>query len=57
MHELSRRLGMARSTVREALKRAESAGLSWAPPDGMNDDALEAALYANRRSKLGRRRV
>ncbi len=56
-HEISRRLCMARSTVREALKRAESAGLSWPLPDGMNDDALEAALYANRRSKRGHRRV
>lgn len=56
-HEISRRLCMARSTVREALKRAESAGLFWPLPDGMNDDALEAALYANRRSKRGHRRV
>ncbi len=56
-HEISRRLCMARSTVREALKRAESAGLSWPLPNGMNDDALEAALYANRRSKRGHRRV
>ena len=43
--------------MREALKRAESAGLFWPLPDGMNDDALEAALYANRRSKRGHRRV
>ncbi|MGA8171297.1 MAG: IS21 family transposase [Methylocystis sp.] len=56
-HEISRRLGMARSTVREALKRAESAGLTRPLPDGMNDDALEAALYANRRGKRGHRRV
>jgi transposase len=56
-HEISRRLCMARSTVREALKRAESSGLFWPLPDGMNDDALEAALYANRRSKRGHRRV
>jgi transposase len=56
-HEISRRLGMARSTVREALKRADSAGLSWPLSEGMNDEALEAALYANRRSKRGHRRV
>ena len=55
-HEISR-LGAPRSTVREALKRAESAGLSWPLPEGLNDDALEAALYANRRSKRGHRRV
>ena len=28
-HEIARRLNMARSTVRETLKRAEGAGLSW----------------------------
>jgi len=56
-HEIALRLGMARSTVREALQRAESAGLSWPLPEGMNDGSLEAALYANRRSKRGHRRV
>jgi transposase len=56
-HEISRRLGMPRSTVRETLRRAESAGLSWPLPERMNDDGLEAALYANRRSKRGHRRV
>jgi len=56
-HEISRRLGMPRSTVREALERAFGAGLSWPLPDGMSDEALEAALYANRRSKRGHRRV
>lgn len=56
-HEIASRLGMARSTVRETLKRAESAGLSWPLPEGMDDGALEAALYANRRSKRGHRRV
>jgi transposase/DNA replication protein DnaC len=57
MHEIARRLGMARSTVRETLKRAESAGLSWPLPDDMTDGALEAALYATRRSKRGHRRI
>ncbi len=56
-HEISRRLGMARSTVRETLKRAESAGLSWPLPADMTDASLEAALYANRRSKRGHRRI
>jgi DNA-binding MarR family transcriptional regulator len=44
-HEISRRLGMARSTVREALKRAESAGLSWPLPDGI-------AGFANSRTVI-----
>jgi len=56
-HEIARRLGMARSTVRETLQPAENAGLSWPLAEGMNDGALEAALYANRRSKRGHRRV
>jgi hypothetical protein len=55
-HEIARRLGMARSTVREALKRTETAGLSWPLPEDMSDGALEAALYASRRSKRGHRR-
>jgi hypothetical protein len=56
-HEIARRLGMARSTVRETLKRADGAGLSWPLPDDMTDGALEAALYASRRSKRGHRRI
>ena len=56
-HEIARRLGLARSTVRETLKRAETAGLAWPLPDDMNDAALEGALYASRRSKRGHRRI
>ena len=56
-HEIARRLGMARSTVRETLKRADGTGLSWPLPEGMNDEALEAAPYASRRSKRGHRRI
>jgi transposase len=56
-HEIARRLGLARSTVRETLKRAEGAGLSWPLPEDVNDKALEATLYANRRSKRGHRRI
>ena len=47
-HEIARRLGMARSTVRETLKRTEAAGLFWPLPENMSDGALEAALYATR---------
>ena len=55
-HEIARRLGLARSTVRETLKRAETAGLAWPLPDDMTDAGLAAALYASRRSKRGHRR-
>ncbi len=53
--EIARRLGVAASTVREMLKRFESAGLVWPLPSGMTDGGLERALYANRRSKRGHR--
>ena len=56
-HEIARRLGMARSTVRETLKRAQTVGLAWPLPEDMSDAALEAALYASRRSKRGHRRI
>ena len=45
-HEIARRLGLARSTVRETVKRAQTAGLAWPLPEGMNDAALATALYA-----------
>ena len=53
--EIARRLGVAPSTVRETLKRFESAEVGWPLPDGMTDGALETALYANRRSRRGHR--
>ena len=53
--EIARRVGLAPSTVRETLKRIESAGLVWPLPNEMSDAALETALYANRRSKRGYR--
>jgi transposase len=46
-HEIARRVGIGRSTVRQTLKRAEPAGLAWPLPESMNDAALEAALYAS----------
>src|ERR1700689_1673700 len=56
-HEIARRLGMARSTVRETLKRTEGAGLSWPLPEDMSDGGGEEALYPSRRSKRGHRRI
>src|SRR6202020_496903 len=53
--EIARRVGLAPSTVRETLSRVSSAGLSWPLREGLSDAELEAALYANRRSKRGHR--
>ena len=47
--EIGRRLGVARSTIQETLKRA-AAGLAWPLAEDITDEALEAALFASRRS-------
>jgi transposase len=36
---------MARSTVKECLRRVAAANLTWPLPDALNDDAIEALLY------------
>jgi transposase len=54
--EIAWRLGIAASTVRETLRRLESAGLNWPLPDDMTDGKLETALYTNRGTKQGHRR-
>ena len=52
-HKIARRVGIARSTVRETLKRAETASLAWPLPESTSDAVLEAGLYAHPRSKRG----
>ncbi len=42
--EIAGRLGIATSTVRETLRRFDSAGLGWPLPDDMTDGKLETAL-------------
>jgi hypothetical protein len=51
--EIARRLGIAASTVRETMRRFESAGLGWPLPDDITDGKLETALYTNRGTKQG----
>ena len=43
--EIARSLGIANSTVSEYARRAAAAGLSWPLPEGLDDAALEAALF------------
>ena len=43
--EIGRRLGVARSTVQDNLKRAAAAGLAWPLADDVTDDALELRLF------------
>ena len=53
---ISVRVGAAPSTVRETLKRAAVAGLSWPLDEELGDAALEAALYREAGKKTGHRR-
>jgi hypothetical protein len=43
--------------VRETLRRATPAGLSWPLDDDVSDDVLEAALYKAAGTKTGHRRA
>lgn len=43
--EVASSLGIARSTVQEAVKRFQSSGLSWPLPEELGEDALYARLY------------
>ena len=38
-------LGLSRGTVRNYLRRAAEAGVSWPLPEGLTDEALEALLF------------
>ncbi|KAJ0342554.1 hypothetical protein COL154_014102, partial [Colletotrichum chrysophilum] len=55
--EIAQRLGIARSTVQDNLKRAEASGLSWPLPGDLTDDALENRLFARAGVKQGARRL
>jgi hypothetical protein len=55
--EIAQRLGVARSTVQDNLKRATAAGLSWSLPGDLTDDALENRLFARAGVKQGLRRL
>jgi transposase len=54
--EIGRRLGVARSTIQDNLKRAAAAGLTWPLPEDLNDDVLEKRLFARTGVKTGHRR-
>jgi DNA-binding MarR family transcriptional regulator len=52
--EIGRRLGVARSTVQDNLKRAAAAGLAWPLADDVTDEALELRLSAAPETKLAK---
>jgi DNA-binding IclR family transcriptional regulator len=54
--EIGRRLGVARSTVQDNLKRAAAAGLVWPLEDNVTDDALGLRLFGRAGVETGQRR-
>jgi transposase len=54
--EIGRRLGVARSTIQDNLKRAAAAGLQWPLPEDVTDDVLEGRLFAHAGAPSGQRR-
>jgi transposase len=54
--EIGRRLGAARSTIQDNLKRASAAGLAWPLADDVTDDALEQRLFGRAGAPTGMRR-
>jgi transposase len=54
--EIGRRLGVARSTIQDSLKRAAAAGLTWPLADALTDDALERRLFGRTGAPTGQRR-
>ena len=54
--EIGRRLGVARSTVQDNLKRAAAAGLAWPLADDVTDDTLELRLFGRAGVETGQRR-
>ena len=54
--EIVRAVGVARSTVQDALKRALTAKLSWPLPDELTDEELEQRLFARPCAGLGVRK-
>jgi len=54
--EIGRRLGVARSTIQDNLKRAAAAGLNWPLPEDLTDDVLEKRLFTHAGVKTGARR-
>ncbi len=52
--EIGRRLGVARSTIQDNLKRAAAAGLAWPLADDVTDEALETGRGHPRPAAAGR---
>jgi transposase len=56
LSETARRMGVARSTLREMVQRVERTGLPWPLPLDLSDGDLETRLYGEAGTKQGHRR-
>jgi transposase len=54
--EIGRRLGVARSTIQDNLKRAAAVGLAWPLADDATDEVLELRLFGRAGFETGQRR-
>jgi len=54
--EIGRRLGVARSTIQDNLKRAAAAGVAWPLADDVTEEALELRLFGRAGVETGQRR-
>jgi transposase len=54
--EIGRRLGVARSTIQDNLKRAAAARLKWPLGDDVTEEALELQLFGRAGIATGQRR-
>ena len=57
VREIGRRLGAARSTIQDNLKRAAAAGLKWPLPDDLCEEVLERKLFGRSVPALGQRHL
>ena len=55
--EIGRRLGVARSTIQDNLKRAQAAGLAWPLDPDLSDEILEQRLFGRPATKPFRHRA
>ena len=52
--KISQSIGMGRSTVQDDIHRTEAAGISWPPPEDLDDQALENRLFKVKERPSGR---
>ncbi len=57
VREIGRRLGAARSTIQDNLKRAAAAELKWPLPDDLTEEALERKIFGRAGPATGQRRL